>query len=266
MERFINLLQRRSLSSVGLGYFNEHGEFTPTSEVSKQWKHTAERERSHNATGKDISPGEVVSNVKVSSDGEIEEYDLSSPLMYEGSTPEGAEFDEESEGPPTLLYIHGGGFVGSSFASDALFLSKWAKESGFSVVFAHYSLAPQYIFPTALNECMTLYQALRYKAQCRRIVIAGESAGGHIATALVIRCITSGIQVPDGLVLGYPSLNLNEVTGPSRALHLNDPLVPMDLLATLANAYKPDFARNSPTDNAYLHPGCATDRVLQYVT
>eukprot|EP01138_Halocafeteria_seosinensis_P000793 gb/GECG01000814.1/.p1 GENE.gb/GECG01000814.1/~~gb/GECG01000814.1/.p1 ORF type:complete len:916 (+),score=105.91 gb/GECG01000814.1/:1-2748(+) len=259
--------ERRSLSSVGLGYFNENGEFTPSSELSAQWKRTPEKEKERFQTmsEKKISPGEVVSNVKVSSDGEIEEYDLSSPLMYQGSSPEAEDTEENNQGPPTLLYVHGGGFVGSSFASDAVFLSKWAKESGFSVVFAHYSLAPQHIFPTALNECMTLYQALRYKARCRRIVVAGESAGGHIATALVIRCITSGVQVPDGLVLGYPSLNLNEVTGPSRALHLNDPLVPMGLLTTLANAYKPEFARNSPTDNAYLHPGCATDRVLQYV-
>lgn len=247
------------MSSVGLGYFTEKGEFKPNNPVTD----SANSQEAHFANRGDV-PGRVVSNVELSNDGEIEEYNLSSSLMYEGSSPsENIENSDCAGGPPTLLYIHGGGYIGCNFASDATFLSQWAKQHGFTVVYAHYSLSPQHVFPVAVNECMCLYQCLRYRAKCNRIVVAADSAGGNIATAMVVRCITSGIRTPDALVLAYPSLNLNVVPSPSRALHLNDPLIPMGLMLTLANAYKPDFAKHNPTDNAYLHPGCATDRVLQ---
>ena len=103
-------------------------------------------------------------------------------------------------GPPCLLYIHGGGFIGSSFANDARLVVEWAKATGMmvrqppaaaspgavavarlvtartlthvclcawflcareQVVFIHYSLAPEHRFPVALNECMRVYGWLR---------------------------------------------------------------------------------------------------------
>ena len=58
------------------------------------------------------------------------------------------------------------------------------------------------------------------------MVICGESAGGNIATSVVLRLIEANASKPDGLVLAYPPLNMNRAPSPSRALHLNDPLIP----------------------------------------
>lgn len=80
-------------------------------------------------------------------------------------------------------------------------------------------------YPKALDELMAVYTWVRRKSA--RVVVFGESAGGNFAAALTLRCLTEGVPVPDGLVLGYPALNLNRSPSPSRALHLNDPLIPI---------------------------------------
>lgn len=92
-------------------------------------------------------------------------------------------------------------------------------------MFVHYSLAPEHRYPTALDQVVRVYAWLRL--QCPRVVVFGESAGGNLAAALTLRCIEGGLPVPDGMVLGYPAVNLNSSPSPSRAMHLNDPLIPV---------------------------------------
>lgn len=52
---------------------------------------------------------------------------------------------EPGSGPACLFYIHGGGFIGSSFANDAAFLARWARKLGPQgfILFPHYSLSPE---------------------------------------------------------------------------------------------------------------------------
>lgn len=163
--------------------------------------------------------------------------------------------------PPCLLYIHGGGFVGTSFASDAQLLVRWARKSNVLIVFVHYALSPEHRFPTALEECLRVYCWLRLHS--RRVAVFGESAGGNLAAALVLRCLEEEVPVPDGLVLCYPALNLNSSPSPSRALHLGDPLIPISLLIGLANAYVPRDLVNKPIYDPLLCPGLATDAQLR---
>mmetsp|Transcript_18783 Transcript_18783/g.66337 ORF Transcript_18783/g.66337 Transcript_18783/m.66337 type:complete len:869 (-) Transcript_18783:108-2714(-) len=168
---------------------------------------------------------------------------------------------EAPEPPPCLLYIHGGGFVGTSFASDAQLLARWARKSDVLIIFIHYSLAPAARFPTALEECVRVYCWLRLHS--RRVAVFGESAGGNLAAALTLRCIDEEVPVPDGIVLGYPALNLNSSPSPSRALHLGDPLIPISLLIGLANAYVPADMVNKPIFDPLMCPGLATDAQLR---
>ncbi|RYG50571.1 steryl acetyl hydrolase [archaeon] len=152
--------------------------------------------------------------------------------------------------PPTLLYIHGGGFVGSFWAQDRIMLSKWAANSRepLNIVFPHYTLAPEARFPDALNEL--LYTYLWLQRRCAAIAVAGESAGGNLATALLLRLIAIEAPRPRGLVLAYPALNLNPSPSPSRSLHMNDALVPISLLLRLAQAYMPPAPEDAADDNS----------------
>ncbi len=66
-------------------------------------------------------------------------------------------------------------------------------------------------------------------------------------------------------MLIYPALNLNPFPSPSRAMHMNDPLVPHRLLTLLANAYAPDgeISPSKPCNNPYMSPWLATDDLLR---
>jgi hormone-sensitive lipase len=43
----------------------------------------------------------------------------------------------------------------------------------------------------------------------KKVVLTGDSAGGNLAAALVMKCIVSGVRPPDGIMLAYPALNLD---------------------------------------------------------
>ncbi len=57
---------------------------------------------------------------------------------------------------PLLLYLHGGGWVTSFWASDMLFLSRWSERTGCPILYVDYSLGQAY--PAALNECFSVYR------------------------------------------------------------------------------------------------------------
>jgi len=95
-----------------------------------------------------------------------------------------------------LLYIHGGGFVGTSFGVDSGMLASWAKQDpNLTIVFVHYSLSPAVRFPVALDEIMRVYKQLR--SWSKRLVVMGESAGGNLAAALAVRCVQERVRNPD---------------------------------------------------------------------
>jgi acetyl esterase len=213
----------------------------------------------------EVGAGNLQQRTRVLHKGEVEEFTLEVPMGSQtacaspGTLPSGAA--NPTGGDTALLYIHGGGFVASSYSVDRLRVAKWAATAGFAVAYMHYTLAPQARHPTALNQCAEAYAWLRTRFE--RVVLFGDSAGGNLAAALTVRCISSGLPRPDALTMAFPALNLNEAPGPSRALHLNDPLVPVGLLTTVSDAYFPQALRNVPHVNPYLSPIFASDEVLQ---
>lgn len=73
----------------------------------------------------------------------------------------------------------------------------------------------------------------------KKIILAGDSAGGNLALTVAIRAAFEGIRMPDALVLSYPSLYLRADPCPSRMLAITEPLVNMAMLESTINAYIP---------------------------
>lgn len=92
---------------------------------------------------------------------------------------------------PVMLYIHGGAFtVCSKDTHRGLALLK-AAGPGYLVFNINYRLAPAYPFPAAIEDacaayCWVVAHAARYGGDPRRIVVAGESAGGNLALGVAI--------------------------------------------------------------------------------
>lgn len=107
---------------------------------------------------------------------------------------------------PVILYVHGGGFtVGSSDDTDYL-TRRLARDNGALVVSADYRLAPEYPFPTPLEDVVDVYRFLsvdagRLGGDAARIAVAGDSAGSNYAAVVPIVARQRGLPVPRAVVM-----------------------------------------------------------------
>jgi acetyl esterase len=98
---------------------------------------------------------------------------------------------QATEPLPVLLYIHGGGFtVCSKETHRGIALAK-AAGSRYVVFNINYRLAPRHPFPAAIEDACDAYRwvvahAREYGGDPRRIVVAGESAGGNLALGVAV--------------------------------------------------------------------------------
>ncbi len=92
---------------------------------------------------------------------------------------------------PVVLYLHGGGFVASSYVTHDAITWGLAEGTGALVVSANYRRAPENPFPAAPEDCFgvlgwIIRNAALLGADARRIAVAGDSAGGCLATVLAM--------------------------------------------------------------------------------
>jgi len=86
---------------------------------------------------------------------------------------------------PTLIFFHGGGWVRGTKEASAMSIEPWL-EMGWNVVNVEYRMARVALAPAAVEDglCALRYavaQAKTYGIDTNRIVLSGESAGGHLA-------------------------------------------------------------------------------------
>jgi acetyl esterase/lipase len=92
----------------------------------------------------------------------------------------------DANGPqPTLIWIHGGGWTGGAKESAILSLMPWM-EMGWDIVNVEYRLARVSLAPAAVEDCLCALrwvaaQAKTHGFDTARIVVSGDSAGGHLA-------------------------------------------------------------------------------------
>jgi acetyl esterase/lipase len=94
--------------------------------------------------------------------------------------PEGA-----AEKVPTLIYLHGGGWISGDREQFALIFLPFI-EMGFAVVNVQYRMAHVSPAPSAVQDCRSalrwvIFNADNYGFDADRIVVFGHSAGGHLA-------------------------------------------------------------------------------------
>ena len=104
-----------------------------------------------------------------------------------------------------LLYVHGGGFVLGGLDSHDGVCAGLCHAACIEVWAVDYRLAPEHVYPAALDDCAAVYAALATGG--RAVVLAGDSAGGHLAASLCHRLRRLGLPQPAGQVLIYPGLS-----------------------------------------------------------
>ncbi|KAK6528483.1 hypothetical protein TWF281_009724 [Arthrobotrys megalospora] len=130
-----------------------------------------------------------------------------------------------------ILDFPGGGFVAMSPRCHDDKLCAWARKLPYPIISVDYKKAPEYPYPYALNECYDVYHSIVYtNGKCvglsgekkPRVVLVGDSAGGNFAVGVTLMILNTvgtnaryrqqefkSLPLPDGLVLIYPSLDMN---------------------------------------------------------
>lgn len=151
-----------------------------------------------------------------------------------------AEWSGATGGDPgrVVLFLHGGGYCSGSIASHRNLAGGIAKAAGARTLALGYRLAPEHPFPAALDDAIAAWRFLRSQGiAAERIAVAGDSAGGGLALALMLRLKAAGETLPGAAWLISPWVDL-ELTGASVETKADvDPLIHRAYLEELAAAY-----------------------------
>lgn len=138
----------------------------------------------------------------------------------------------------TILYLHGGGYMIGSAADYREMCAGLAKAAKSEVVVIDYRLAPEHACPAPVDDAVTAYQwLLDNGVSPDRIVLAGDSAGGGLTIAALVAIRDRGLPRPAAGVGISPWVDLEGV-GESMTLNAaNDPLVSIEMVGGMAQAY-----------------------------
>lgn len=104
-----------------------------------------------------------------------------------------------------ILYCHGGGYSTGSKKYSRTVTSKLALYTSMDVFAFDYRLAPEHPYPAALEDVVEVWNYLMLMGYgADDIIVAGDSAGGNLALALVFKLREEGRVLPKGLVLLSP--------------------------------------------------------------
>nr|WP_217901097.1 MULTISPECIES: alpha/beta hydrolase [unclassified Rhodococcus (in: high G+C Gram-positive bacteria)] len=113
-------------------------------------------------------------------------------------------------GPRVILYIHGSAYVICSARTHRGLTARLSSATGLPVFTVDYRLAPEHPFPAAADDLESAYRWLLGQGyDAANIVIAGDSAGGHLAADLLIENDRTGTPQPGAMVLFSPLVDLD---------------------------------------------------------
>jgi acetyl esterase/lipase len=95
---------------------------------------------------------------------------------------------------PVMVFFHGGGIAFGWDNPLRRELAYIAKFSGLRAFGVDYHLVPEYVYPAAHDECYAVFQAL--VQQGKKTVLIGESSGGVLALATLLRAKAAGLPQP----------------------------------------------------------------------
>lgn len=156
--------------------------------------------------------------------------------------PPGAEVDETRRGAlrlatvrsgrpgagRVLLYLHGGAFIMGSPETHLPFAATLAEAAEATAFAPDYRLAPEHPFPAAVEDAVeALRAAIEAAGPGGRVVVAGDSAGGGLAFALLVAARREGLPDPAGVLAFSPWVDMTMRAPSLRRNARKDPLLPV---------------------------------------
>jgi epsilon-lactone hydrolase len=220
---------------AGLGMGEDSA--SPAVDDLEGWRTVIETANAGVATMFEMRTADARSDVEAMSVGDV-------PVFV--VTPEGLT-DAEPGG--VYLDVHGGAFTmgyGDACRAMTKFTAKDVRMKTWGI---DYRTPPDHPYPAALDDCIAVYRRLLEVEEPERIVVGGQSAGGNLAAALMLRARDEGLPLPAALVLLSPEADLTE-SGDSFATLLGiDPVLTTSLADSIAL-----YAGDQDLTDPYLSP------------
>lgn len=138
----------------------------------------------------------------------------------------------------TVLYVHGGGFVMHAPAFYRGWGQRLADRLAAEVVIPDYRLAPEHRHPAAAEDCYAVYRALLAHGRDPAFIAAlGDSAGGNLLLATLLRLRDKSRPLPACAVLISPSTDLHLRSESMVTNKREDAIVPSGALDRLVRCY-----------------------------
>jgi len=106
---------------------------------------------------------------------------------------------------PVILYVHGGAFVTPLAGPLALVAAVIAQGAGLRTFAVDYRLLPRHGYPAAHDDCFEVYRMLT--SGDRLAAIVGDSTGGVLSLATLLRARAAGLPQPRLCVLLSPTVD-----------------------------------------------------------
>ena len=144
---------------------------------------------------------------------------------------------------PTLLFLHGGGWIYGGLDSHDGPCRFLAEHGGVRVLAVDYRLAPEHPFPAAYDDSVAAYRWLVENAESvgadrDRLAVGGDSAGGCLAATTAIEAAREGLPLAFQLLV-YPGTDHTATEG-SRALFNEGFYLTQDFMDLASTSYVPE--------------------------
>ena len=137
-----------------------------------------------------------------------------------------------------FLFIHGGAYYRGSAAATRATAARISAAAGMRCLSINYRLAPEHVFPAAIDDTFTSYKWLLEQGVTHdKIIVGGISAGGGLALALLLKLKETRQPQPAGAV---PMSAWTDLTQSGDSMHANasrDPFICKAYLDRMARQY-----------------------------
>lgn len=147
------------------------------------------------------------------------------------------------EGAGAILYLHGGGFVFGGVRTHRHLVAALSAASGLPALLLDYRRAPEHPFPAAADDAVAGYRWLLDQGfDPDKIVVIGDSAGGHLTAGLLADLNRKRMAMPAAAVMFSPFLDLTCEELDGRDAARRDPYCPPDRARECGLSYAGPFS------------------------
>lgn len=146
-----------------------------------------------------------------------------------------------------LLYLHGGGYIVKTPHVHRVLVGRLARAAETNAFIPDYRLAPEHPFPAALEDAAAAYRGLISQGYTPdHIVIAGDSSGGGLTTALLLYLRDNGDPLPAAACLISAMLDCTFIDPSLIELQQHDPFMRLSDVAMMARHYYGEHDPRNP--------------------